>query len=101
MCPIVILGILIISAPSVFFSSFFFFFCFNLILPSLEQCLSTANFRLTAKLGGLQAHLVFHFNKTSMLHTSSLIHFILLLILLFTFPNKVNKVHLIIYLLLI
>ena len=55
MCPIVILGILIISAPSFFF----FFFLFSL----LEQCFNTANFQLIimTKLGGLKAYLVFHF----------------------------------------
>ena len=77
MCPVVILGILMISAPS------FFFFC---LFSLLEQCFSTAYFQLIilTKLGGLQAHLVFHFyrdfNVTHFL--SNAFHFIIIIIII-------------------
>ena len=77
MCPVVILGILMISAPS--------FFCVCLF-SLLEQCFSTAYFQLIilTKLGGLQAHLVFHFyrdfNVTHFL--SNAFHFIIIIIII-------------------
>ena len=79
MRPVVILGILMISAPS-------FFFC---LFSLLEQCFSTAYFQLIilTKLGGLQAHLVFHFyrdfNVTHFL--SNAFHFIIIIIIITLF----------------
>ena len=65
------------------FSSLFFFFVF---FSLLEQCFSTAYFQLIilTKLGGLQAHLVFHFyrdfNVTHFL--SNAFHFIIIIIII-------------------
>ena len=61
----------------------FFFFC---LFSLLEQCFSTAYFQLIilTKLGGLQAHLVFHFyrdfNVTHFL--SNAFHFIIIIIII-------------------
>ena len=92
MCPVVILGILMISAPS--------FLCVCLF-SLLEQCFSTAYFQLIilTKLGGLQAHLVFHFyrdfNVTHFL--SNALHFIIIIIIIIITLFRLSIICLFIY----
>ena len=74
-------ALLLFLAYSWFQLPLFFFFC---LFSLLEQCFSTAYFQLIIlmKLGGLQAHLVFHFYRDfNVSHfLSNAFHFIIIII---------------------